>query len=220
MLAQLKHIRDRRADLRRDIDVVETFELWEESCVPSYCHRNWAAAYVSWVRLFRAAELARRFVPEPARVLDFGSSVGEIGHLVSTGGAGYEYIEADEAPATYLRSRLPAARRVTLETAPDAAYDQLFAIDSLEHNTNYAELLEILAAKLAPGGVLILSGPTENQLYRLGRRIAGFDGHYHETTIYAIEAAAAKLLTRRAVRKVLPIAPLFRISAWTHPDAG
>lgn len=216
MLTQLNHIRARRADLRRDIDVVHSFEAWEESCVPSYCHPNWLAAYVSWIRLFRAAELARTIVPAPARILDFGSSVGELGHLVSEGGAGYDFVENDQHSADYLVSRLPRARRVTLEDAPEGGYDQLFAIDSLEHNENYAELLEVLAGKLAPGGVLILSGPTENRLYRLGRRIAGFDGHYHETTIYAIEAVAERLLARRAVRQVLPVAPLFRISAWAR----
>ncbi len=216
MIAQLKHIRARREDLRRNIDVVRTFELWEESCVPSYVHSNWAAAYVSWARLFRAASLARGLAPAPRRILDFGSSVGELGHLVSRDGEGYDFIEEDAHSIDYLQARLPKARKTSLETAEAQAYDQIFAIDSLEHNTNFAELLEILVGKLSPGGVLILSGPTENGLYRLGRRIAGFDGHYHETTIYHIEAAAERLLRRKALHSILPVAPLFRITAWTR----
>ncbi|HVJ00465.1 MAG TPA: methyltransferase domain-containing protein [Sphingomonas sp.] len=215
MIATLRHIRGRRADLRRDIDVVAGFEQWEETCVPSYCHRNWFAAYVSWIRLYRAAGLAQRFAPDARRILDFGSSVGELGHLVSHGGDGYEFVEADDHAAAYLESRLPGARRTTLEAAPAGSYDAIFAIDSLEHNVDFAELLDVLATKLAPGGVFILSGPTENALYRLGRRIAGFDGHYHETTIYAIEAAASRRMTRIAARAVLPAAPLFRITAWS-----
>jgi 2-polyprenyl-3-methyl-5-hydroxy-6-metoxy-1,4-benzoquinol methylase len=214
MITQLKHIQQRRADLRRDIDVVATFEEWEESCVPSYVHSNWLAAYVSWIRLFQAATLARRYGPKAPRMLDFGSSVGELGHLVSTNGGGYDFIEGDDHSAAYLASRLPKARRVTFDDATDGTYDVAFAIDSLEHNKNFAELLKILVGKLKPGGVLILSGPTENALYRLGRRIAGFDGHYHETTIYDIERVAARLLGRREVRSIMPIAPLFRISAW------
>lgn len=212
----MSHIRRRRADLCAEIDVVRSFEQWEESCVPSYCHPNWAAAGVSWIRLFRAAKLARRFVATPRRILDFGSSVGELGHLVSANGTGYDFIEEDRHSAEFLKSRLPAASQVTLESAPDRAYDQLFAIDSLEHNRDYAALLERLVAKLAPSGILILSGPTESGLYRLGRRIAGFDGHYHETTIHEIEAVAARLLRRRAVSRVMPLAPLFRVTAWTH----
>jgi len=216
VLNQLSHMRRRRADLRTNIDVVARFEEWEESCVPSYCHPNVLAAYVSWLRLFRAADLGRSLAPDAARILDFGSSVGELGHLVSPDGAGYHFIESDGQSAAYLASRLPLARRTTLEDAPEGGFDLIFAIDSLEHNEDYAELLEVLVGKLAPEGVLILSGPTENGLYRLGRRIAGFDGHYHETTIYAIEAAAATLLKRRAVRAILPVAPLFRITAWSR----
>lgn len=214
MITQLKHIQKRRADLRRDIDVISTFEEWEESCVPSYCHSNWLAAYISWIRLFHAAELARTHGPRAPRVLDFGSSVGELGHLVAPGGNGYDFIEADDHSAAFLKSRLPNAQRVSLEEAPEAAYDLVFAIDALEHNTDFAEILEVLVTKLRPGGCLIMSGPTENALYRFGRRIAGFDGHYHETTIYEIEAAAAKMLNRSEVRSVMPVAPLFRISAW------
>lgn len=218
MLAHLSHIRARRADLRREIDIAKTFEEWEESCVPSYCHPNWLAAYVSWLRLFRVADLAKRYAPGARRMLDFGSSVGELGHLVSRGGGGYDYVESDDQAADYLSSRLSLARRQTLESAPNSGYGIVFAIDSLEHNTNYEDLLGALVDKLAPGGMLILSGPTESALYRLGRRIAGFDGHYHETTIYHIEHAAARLLEVREVRSVLPIAPLFRISAWVRPS--
>lgn len=216
MLNQLKHIQKRRADLRRDIDVVQTFEQWEESCVPSYCHSNWLAAYVSWNRLFNAAALARENAPHATRILDFGSSVGELGHLVSTDGQGYDFIESEDHSAEYLQSRLPRATRVTLESAQTGHYDLIFAIDSLEHNTDFADLLAVLETKLAPGGQLILSGPTESTLYRLGRRIAGFDGHYHETTIHAIEAAAAKIFKREALRVVMPVAPLFRISLWSR----
>jgi len=216
MVSHLAHIRRRRADLRRSIDFEKMFEAWEESCVPSYCHRNLAAAYVSWLRLFQAVDLGDKYVREPGRVLDFGASVGELGQLVAPG-ARYEFIEQDEASAEFLKSRLPAATATSLEAA-EPGFDQIFAIDSLEHNDNYAELLGRLSRLLSPGGVLILSGPTENWLYRLGRRIAGYSGHYHKTTIRHIEDAAEPLLKRRELRVIAPIAPLFRISAWSRKD--
>ena len=146
-------------------------------------------------------------------VLDFGSSIGELGHLFPKD-ARYDFVESHDAAAAFLKAQLPKAKRTTLEEIPAGTYDHIFAIDSLEHNTDYAELLATLVTKLAPGGVLVLSGPTENWLYRLGRKIAGFEGHYHETNIHAIEAAAAKILTRRKVRTILPLVPLFRVTAW------
>ena len=209
----LSHIRRRRAELRRAIDVKNHFEEWEESCVPSYLHGNPLAAYVSWRRLFGAAELAKEFAPNPGRVLDFGSSVGELSHILDYAGD-YEFIEFDDASAKYLISQNARARRTTLDEAPDATYDAVFAIDSLEHNKNYAVLLARLISKLAPNGILVISGPTENALYRLGRRIAGFDGHYHETTIFDIEQAAAKQLKQLAVSTIPFGMPLFRVTVW------
>lgn len=215
---QISHIRSRRAVLRQGIDVAAHFEAWEESCVPSYCHPNRLAAYVSWARLFRAVALAESCRPGPARVLDFGSSVGELGHLIHPRVAAYEFVEQDEGPARYLKSQLPAATRQTLESAPDLGYDWVFAVDALEHNEDYPELIGHLAGKLAPSGILVLSGPTENFLYRLGRRIAGFEGHYHVTTIYDIERAIGRHLRKLASSTILPLFPLFRISAWSRPE--
>lgn len=213
MIGTLSHIRQRRSALRRSIDVKGAFEEWEESCVPSYVHPNPLAAYVSWQRLFVAARLANQLAPHPVRVLDFGSSVGELSHILHYDGD-YEFVEMDDASANFLTRQNSRARRLTLEEAPEGTYDLVFAIDSLEHNEEYAELLNELAKRLAPGGFLVLSGPTENKLYRFGRKVAGFEGHYHHTTIFDIERAAQPTLERIACRTVPFGVPLFRITAW------
>ncbi len=211
----IRHTLNRRRLLRESIDVDGAFEQWEESCVPSYLHPNPLAAYVSWKRLFVAANLSRQLVGRPNRVLDFGSSVGELSHILDYSGA-YEFVETDDASATFLLAQNSRARRLELKDAPRASFDAIFAIDSLEHNENFAELLGELAERLTPNGVLLLSGPTENALYRLGRKIAGFEGDYHVTTIFDIERAAAQLLKPVAIRTVPFGIPLFRISAWRH----
>ncbi|WP_193366837.1 methyltransferase domain-containing protein [Pelagibius marinus] len=213
MTSMLSHIRERRRVLRHAIDVEKNFAEWEESCVPSYLHSNFLAAFVSWQRLFVAAELAAQFVPDCRRVLDFGSSVGELSHLLKFAGD-YDFVEQDAAAANYLLANNERAHRVTLEEAPKGGYDAVFAIDSLEHNEDYADLLAALAERLAPDGTLILSGPTENAFYRLGRRVAGFQGDYHLTTIFDIERDAARHLQRVRQRTVPFGIPLFRITAW------
>lgn len=215
MTAAITHIRERQQVLRNAIRYQKDFELWEESCVPSYCHPNPLAASISWMRLFAAANMAKQVKPSAKRALDFGSSIGELGHLLPKD-VQYDVIESHDPAAEFLQSQLPQAKRTTLEDAPAGTYDWIFAIDSLEHNTNFSELLATLATKLAPDGVLILSGPTENWLYKLGRKIAGFEGHYHETNIHSIEASAQGILTRRAAKSILPVATLFRVTAWQH----
>lgn len=210
---RLRHVHSRREALRRDLDVAGAFGTWEETCVPSYCHPNRAAALVSWWRLFAAVDLARRHAGLNA-VLDFGASVGELRRILPPETRRYDFIEQNEAAADYLLRHLPDARRQTLASAPAAAYSCVFALDALEHNRDYPALLQALAAKLAPRGVLLISGPTENWLYRLGRRMAGFDAHYHETNIHAIEAAAARHMECLEIRRLPPVATLFRASAW------
>ncbi|MCB9686805.1 MAG: methyltransferase domain-containing protein [Alphaproteobacteria bacterium] len=210
---RLDHVRERRRALTASIDAFGQFETWEETCVPSYVHPNPAAAAVSWWRLFAAVSAAKahtRWGP----VLDFGASVGELAHVLPAEARPYWFIEQEEPAAKVLASMVPDAVRTTLEEAPEGRFAAVFALDSLEHNPNYGELLDALRPKLAPSGILVLSGPTENALYRLGRRIAGFDSHYHETNIHAIEERAASTYERVAVHTVPIGVPLFRISVW------
>jgi hypothetical protein len=210
----LAHMRERRRALARELPVWQQFEDWEETCVPSYCHPNLLAAYVSWMRLFAAADLAiTSGACGPA--LDFGASTGELARVLPRDWS-YHFVEQAEVPVRYLRSQLPDAVRQTLESAPAGHYRCVFALDSLEHNENYSELIEQLSEKLSAGGVFILSGPTENALYKLGRRIAGFKGHYHVSNIDHIETAAARVLTRIRTRRLPLGVPLFKISAWVR----
>jgi hypothetical protein len=63
--------------------------------------------------------------------------------------------------------------------------------------------------------VFILSGPTENSLYRLGRRAARFAGDYHKTTIHDIEQLVEARRFVRLSRSRVPLGvPLFHVSAW------
>lgn len=215
-MSLLAHVRARREALRRRFDVAMAFERLEESCVPSYVHGNLLAAAVAWSRLASAARLYRRHAP-PGPVLDFGAATGELRHLLGDP-IDYHFVEADDMLACALLEELPDTRRTGLAEAPATRYAAVFALDSLEHNDDYAELLRRLAACLAPRGVFVLSGPTENALYRFGRRVAGFGGHYHKVDIHDIEQAAREHLRLLAVQVVPLGLPLFRVSAWAGPD--
>jgi SAM-dependent methyltransferase len=210
----LHHAAQRRREISANLSVWSEFEIWEESCVPSYCHPNPLAAWVSWLRLFRAEALARS-EGATGPVLDFGASIGELGRLIDPR-RGYFFIEQDERPAEFLSKSLPHAVRTTLKDASPSGFGCIFALDSLEHNEDFEEILAQLATKLIPGGLIIISGPTENILYRLGRKIAGFDADYHVTNIQRIEASASRMLDFRR-RTTVPMGlPLFRISAWSR----
>lgn len=215
MIKTFRHIHNRRKILRQAIDVKKHFEDWQETCVPSYCHGNLAAAYVSWWRLFKSVHLARASLKgggPDIHALDFGSSIGELGHLVPD--FTYHFIEEEKIAVHQLKEALAGAIRHDLDSLPEGFFDVVFALDSLEHNDDYEDLLRQLLAALKPGGIMVLSGPTENALYRFGRKLAGFDGHYHKTNIYMIEESAARVMDIDRVGSLPPLMPLFRVSVW------
>jgi predicted TPR repeat methyltransferase len=61
----------------------------------------------------------------------------------------------------------------------------IVAADVLEHIENLPAYLATFAAKLKSSGRLLISGPTENVIYKIGRILAGFGGKgdYHHTDI-------------------------------------
>jgi 2-polyprenyl-3-methyl-5-hydroxy-6-metoxy-1,4-benzoquinol methylase len=64
--------------------------------------------------------------------------------------------------------------------------DAIVAAEVLEHIDPLDDTLEFFRNWLKPAGKLLVSVPTENALYRLGRRVAGFENHYHESNAEAI----------------------------------
>ena len=211
-MKQLRYLLERRKYISSKLDVQKHFEDWEETCVPSYVHKNILAAYVSWQRLFMANKLAFD-VTSPTRVLDFGAGIGELKKLLPLG-VEYYYIEEEELAAKWIKNEYPDAVQITLDNPQDIKFEAIFALDSLEHNDNYPELIDQLTGMLSDDGVMIITGPTENFLYRFGRKLAGFSGHYHLTTIHQINDFVDSKMTLLK-RKRLPFGlSLFVLSCW------
>ena len=207
----------RRSALQSHFDVVRQFEQIEESCVPSYVHGNRFAALVAWQRNKVAAKLYEQYAPA-GPILDFGAATGEVGHLIHKKGS-YCIIEQDDLLASAC-SRWQSVQRITLDAAQPASFAAIFALDSLEHNEDIPSLVAKLLPLLRLDGVFILSGPTESTLYKLGRKIAGFSGHYHHSNIYDIETIVAASCSLLDARRVPLFPTLFRVTAWRPAGAS
>ena len=131
-------------------------------------------------------------------------------------GIDYHFIETDRKLAASLGHLVPGATEERLEALAAGSYAAIFALDSLEHCDEPEQILTGLADALTPQGVLVLSGPTENALYRLGRRIAGFSGGYHHANIYQIHGMIDRRLQRLETRRGPFAAPLFILTAWSR----
>ena len=216
-----KYVINRRRELKGRLNLETDIEKWAETCLPSYCHSNIFAAYVSWLRLFEAVNFFEKALQksvffsskQTTNILDFGCGTAELRFLLPAS-INYRYVENNPLALAWLNHLGLKPARIKLEQLPKEHFDLIFALDSLEHNEDYQKLVARIIKCLVPGGSLIISGPTENTLYKLGRRIARFSGHYHCTTISDINREVDSLLLLEK-RKIIPFGlPLFSISQW------
>jgi 2-polyprenyl-3-methyl-5-hydroxy-6-metoxy-1,4-benzoquinol methylase len=93
------------------------------------------------------------------------------------------------------------------------SFDLINALDVLEHVDDLPRTLSELLNLLKPGGRLVVSGPTENILYQMGRKLAGpeYSGDYHERGIAEIKRELARLAHVRQIATLYWPIPLFEV---------
>jgi 2-polyprenyl-3-methyl-5-hydroxy-6-metoxy-1,4-benzoquinol methylase len=162
-----------------------SFKELEETAIPSYTHRLAPIRYLFLRRLRVALDLLRRHLPVRAEVLDFGCGAGLM--TIALQQHGFISWRCDVRPQVCL----PEARSRSELWPARGDYEELsrfsgcVTLDVLEHLPD--DELARFCQSFAPGAVLVISGPTENWLYRLGRRVAGFKGDYHQRDVFQIE---------------------------------
>jgi 2-polyprenyl-3-methyl-5-hydroxy-6-metoxy-1,4-benzoquinol methylase len=189
---------------------------FDEMALPSYTHSNRAMAWLFWKRLDAAFDLAGDLTAKS--VLDFGCGGAVSFRRLSAQGCRITGCDRDaQALAREVCRRLGVQAEVVadLDEVAGRSFDLILALDVLEHVDELAAYLHRFAGLLAPGARLVVSGPTENLLYRLGRRLAGFSGHYHVRNIYDIEEGLRGAgFENLALRTLYRPFPLFRVSSW------
>lgn len=193
---------------------------FDESALPSYLHRNKLASNLFWSRIRFALSMAEHL--PGAKVLDFGCG----------GGITFLYLKKLNCSVTACEKefyQLAEHVNVTLDTgvtiktdlfAINEQFDYIFALDVLEHIDRLDIYLDKLIELCSSQAKIIISGPTENWLYKIGRKISGFSGHYHVRNIYDIEdVMKSRGLTMLNLKRLYFPFTLFRISVWTvGPD--
>jgi len=199
---------------------------FDEAAFPAYAHENLLIDRVFWGRL---SAVERYFAAAPpGSVLDFGCGGGIMSFILAGLADRVIAFDIDTAAFERARSCVRFPERIELTDLRGAgasrwegAFDAVVALDVLEHVTDLPGTLELLRRVLKPGGVAVISGPTENLLYRLGRRVAGrrFTGDYHVTDIGRIEDECRRRGAVKGVATIYPFLPLFRIFSLRFSDS-
>jgi 2-polyprenyl-3-methyl-5-hydroxy-6-metoxy-1,4-benzoquinol methylase len=184
----------------------------DEAGFPAYSHPNPLINWLFWQRLRKAMDYIEAHAPYE-QALDFGCGSGVMLPFLCRISARVTAMDIDLLPFERVRRlrSFPAnlqvhdVREVTLKHLPQASFDLIVATDVLEHVEDLTGILNDMKNVLRPGGQLIISGPTENFWYKLGRKLAGteYSGDYHERGIVEVWNLLAKQM------QVIPIATLY-----------
>jgi SAM-dependent methyltransferase len=140
-----------------------------------YTHKNPLVRWVFWQRLETMVALAGPL--RTRRVLDFGAGSGVLTRDLSARFERVDSVDLHTDSLAWVKRRfgLENVSITTLDGSKlpfdDASFDAVFAADVLEHFEDRRPALREIRRVLKPGGLFIASGPTENFLYVVARRM-------------------------------------------------
>ena len=182
----------------------------DEMAIPSYLHKNPLIRWLMWKRYEKISNLA--CFSEDITVLEFGCGIGVfLPELDKTCDKVYAIdIFPEYAKLLSNKLNLNVSFIDKLSEISNNSLDIIIAADVLEHIVDLDEYLAQFCDKLKNKGRLIVSGPTENPIYKIGRIWAGFadKGDYHHTNINnlieRIKEAGFVLINLRTLPFVFP----------------
>ena len=193
-------------------DILKEDDSYEigEAALPAYTHKNPLIDWLFWKRI----KVAYRFgkaTNTPKAILDFGCGSGVLSYLLAQQDHMITSCDVEFRPLNQIKNKIDfPANIVFIESdildmnMPDESYDIIYALDVLEHIEDLDAYIVLFSKLLKPDGLIIVSGPTENIFYKIGRKIAGnrFTGDYHVTNISKIKAAFQRHMEVKSVKKI------------------
>jgi 2-polyprenyl-3-methyl-5-hydroxy-6-metoxy-1,4-benzoquinol methylase len=208
----------------RQILAREKSETLDEAAFPAYANRNPMISFLFWHRIRKVMTFLENDKPYSA-VLDFGCGGGVMLPFLSKISTKVVAVDVDLSPLKKMEAlvRFPVNVLVddmgqkTLHDYAAGSFDAIIALDVLEHVDDLTTILSDLCKLLKPGGKIIISGPTENLAYKIGREIAGeeYSGHYHVRNIYDIRKEMSTFFKVETLATLFYPVPLFKIYSGT-----
>jgi 2-polyprenyl-3-methyl-5-hydroxy-6-metoxy-1,4-benzoquinol methylase len=208
-----------RSAIRKVLEEAECGRF-DESGFPAYSHPNPLINWLFWQRLPTAMSFIETNAPYD-NVLDFGCGSGVMLPFLAQHSAQITAIDSDLLPLECVKKHIPLpknvqildANQISLSQLTPKSFDLINALDVLEHVEDLPHTLSQLLNLLKPGGRLVVSGPTENRLYRIGRKLAGpeYSGEYHKRSIGDIRREVTRLILIRQIATLYWPVSLFEV---------
>lgn len=192
----------------------------DEAGFPAYSHRNPLINWLFWQRIRTAMQYIENHGLYE-KTLDFGCGSGVMLSFLAQHSRQVTAMDIDLVPLERVKKYIPLkenilvvdANQVPVSQLTSRSFDLINALDVLEHVADLPRTLTELLHLLKPGGQLLVSGPTENLLYQIGRKLAGpeYSGDYHERGIGEIKRELARLANVRQIATLYWPIPLFEV---------
>lgn len=191
----------------------------DEAALPAYAHKNILIDYLFWKRIQIAFNYSQS-TNGSKKILDFGCGSGVLSYLLAKNGHEVTSTDIEFSPLLLVKEKIEFPSNISFIESDiisgelkNKTFDIIYALDVLEHIENLDEYIELFESLLAPNGVIIVSGPTENVFYKIGRTIAGekFTGDYHVSDISKIKNNFKQFLKVKTLKKLYPPVKLFEL---------
>jgi len=191
-----------------------------EAAFPAYSNANPLINFLFWQRIRVAINYIEQNGPFEM-VLDFGCGSGVMLPFLAGMSRKVVAVDIDFSPIEQIKSYATFPDNIEFQDANEiysgrfqnGTFDVVVALDVLEHVDDLDKTLRQICDLLKPGGRLVVSAPTENIFYKVGRWIAGSDysGEFHERGSKEIRQAMSSIMKVEQVATLYYPSPLFEV---------
>jgi 2-polyprenyl-3-methyl-5-hydroxy-6-metoxy-1,4-benzoquinol methylase len=219
----------RREFLKYQKKIVKQFESilantqkgeYDEQAVPAYTNPNPLMRWLFWQRIWNVIRMLEKRAAL-GNVLDFGSGLGVMLPYLTRNAQNVAALDLDTHMLEGIAKR-EEWQRITFYNDLDQIgtgalkFDVILALDVLEHVEDLEGVLGKFENLLKPEGILIVSGPTENRWYKIGRKLAGYSGEYHQRNISHILSTIEEYYKITKRNLLYPLFNFFIIATAIH----
>ena len=198
-------------------EILDTHEShqFDEQALPSYTNPNPLMRYLFWERI-KIVINSISHLDSMNTCLDFGCGLGTMVPYMLEKTQALFVLDLDTTLLEELGEK-QGWKNVDYVTDlkqlnnQKGKLDLILALDVLEHVDDLLEVLDQFSQLLSDNGKIIITGPTENFIYKIGRKLANYSGEYHERNIYDIKDEVEKRFEITSQKTLFRFLPFFEI---------
>lgn len=188
---------------------------FDEQALPSYTNPNPLMRYLFWERIRFVIKYLSSF-NKINTCLDFGCGLGTMIPYLSQKVQSLFVLDLDISLLQEIGEKEGWQNVAYLDSLEqlngfEGKIDFILALDVLEHVDNLSEILLCFSELLTKDGFILVSGPTENIFYKIGRRLANYSGHYHTRNVYDVKDEMEKHFLVSSLKTLYKPIPFFEI---------